>query len=135
MDLLGAARPCDEEEDLQNLTTAWHGEDLRHPAANPLEMLGRLDDPDEGEAAGSHRAICVAGNNLTHLGNLVGDANASSPEHDRAVGTEIFAPCRMLLTKPIRGVLGKARRGYLPYGPSTHAVVEKVPVADKLALL
>ena len=91
MDLSLAAGASDEKQDLENLAAAGHGEDLRHPCSNPLEMFRRLNDPYKCKATSGDSAICVTGNNVAHVWNLVSDTNTSSPEHDRAVGAEIFA--------------------------------------------
>jgi hypothetical protein len=42
-------------------------------------MLGRLNDPDECEAACGDGAVCVSSHNVAHMGNLVRDTNTSSP--------------------------------------------------------
>jgi hypothetical protein len=93
MDLFGAPRSGDEEEDLENLAPSGHGQNLCHPGSNPLKMLGRLNDPDKREPASGSRAIGIGSDNVAHVGNLVGDTDTSRPQHDGAIGREIFAAC------------------------------------------
>jgi hypothetical protein len=79
VNLLGTARTSDEEQDLQNLAAAWHGQDLCHPCTDPFQVLGRLDDPDECKTAGGDGSVGVTSNDITHVGNLVSDTDTSSP--------------------------------------------------------
>ena len=79
MDLLGAPRSGHKQQDLENLTTAGHREDLRHPGADPFKVLRRLDDPYEGETAGGGGAIGVGSDNITNVGHLVSDTNTGCP--------------------------------------------------------
>jgi hypothetical protein len=91
VDLLSAARTSDEEQDLEDLATTGHGENLRHPGADPFKVLRRLDDPDKSKAARRSRTVGVGSDNLTNVGNLVRDADTSRPEHDSTIGRKIFA--------------------------------------------
>lgn len=47
-----AAGPGHEDLDAQDVAAARHGEDGRHPGADPLEVFGGPDDPDQEDAAG-----------------------------------------------------------------------------------
>lgn len=97
VDLLGAARPCDEEQDLENLATARHGEDVCHPRADPFEVLRRLDNPYQGQPSGGGGTIGVSSDDFANLRNLMRDTNTCGPEHDCAVGAKIFTTCDMTL--------------------------------------
>ncbi len=88
MDLLGAAGAGDEELDAQDVAAARHGEDGGHPGADPLEVVGGADDPDEEDAARGDGAGGVPGKEGPHEGELVADADAGGEEHDGAVGVE-----------------------------------------------
>lgn len=91
MDFLGASWTGDEEEDLEDVAAAGHGEDLCHPGADPFEMFRGLNDPDESKAASGGRAVCVLSNDFADMGNLVADSDAGGPEHDGAIRGEVFA--------------------------------------------
>lgn len=95
MDLFGAARPRDEEQNFEDLATARHGEDVCHPCPDPFEVLRRLDDPDKSQTASGAGAVGVSGNKLAYLRNLMCDANTRSPKHDGTVRSEVFATCDM----------------------------------------
>lgn len=97
VDFLGAPRPSNEKQDLENFATAGHGEDVRHPCSDPFKVLRRLDDPDQGKPAGGGGAVGVSGNELSHVRDLVRDTNTRSPEHDSAIRAQIFATCNMTL--------------------------------------
>jgi hypothetical protein len=90
VDLLGATWTSDEEQNLQDLTTTWHGKNLCHPSADPLEVLRRLDDPHKCEATSSNSAVCVTSNNITDVGNLVRNTDTSSPKHHCTVGAKVL---------------------------------------------
>lgn len=92
MDLFGAARSSDEEEDFQDIATLIHGQDLCHPWSNPFEVLGRLDDPDENNSTSRGSTIRVGGHQVADVGYLVGDTNSCRKQHDRAVRLEALAP-------------------------------------------
>lgn len=96
MDLLGRARPRDEEHDAQALTAAVHGEDLGHPRADPLEVLGCLDNPDQHDLACRGSAVGVADDKVTHVGHGLRDADATSEEHDGTVRVHVVATIRTL---------------------------------------
>ena len=96
VDLLGGAGPGDEEQDLEDLAPAVHGEDLRHPGPDPLEVLGRLDDPDKHELARGDGARGVARHEVAHVRDLVRDADPRGEEHDGAVGAQRLPPVRPL---------------------------------------
>lgn len=85
MDLLGRSRPRDEKHDAQALTAAVHGEDLGHPRADPLKVLGCLDDPDQHNLARRGSAVGVADDKVTHVGHGLRDTNTTSEEHDGTV--------------------------------------------------
>lgn len=96
VDLLGAPWPGDEEEDLENLATARHREDLSHPGADPLKVLWGLDDPDKSETTCRSGSVGIRGNNVAHVRNLVRNTDTSCPEHDGTIGSKIFAAIRTL---------------------------------------
>lgn len=97
MDLLGASRTSDEKENLEDLPTARHRENLGHPCSDPLKMLWGLNDPDESKTTGGNSTIGIASDDVTDVGDLVRDTNTSSPQHDSAIRAEIFAACDMTL--------------------------------------
>ncbi len=88
MDLLGAAGAGDEEPDAQDVAAARHGEDGGHPGADPLEVAGGADDPDEEDTARGDGAGGVAREEGPHRWELVADADAGGEEQDGAVGVE-----------------------------------------------
>lgn len=88
VDLLCAAGPGDEQLDAQDVAAFVHGQDGRHPGADPLEVFGRADDPDEHDFARGDGAGRVAGDEVAHVRDLVRDADAAGEEHDGAVGVE-----------------------------------------------
>lgn len=88
MNLLCAPGPGHEEPDAHDVAPARHGEDGCHPGADPLEVFGRLDDPDQGDAAGGDGAGGVARQEVADEGDLMGDADATGEEYDCAVGVE-----------------------------------------------
>ena len=90
MDLLGAAGAGDEEQNLEDLATTWHGKDLCHPCTDPLQVLRRLDDPYKCEATSSNSAVCITSNDIAHVGDLVRDTNTSSPKHHSAIGAKVL---------------------------------------------
>ena len=85
MDLLGAARASDEEQNLQDLAAAWHGQNLCHPCTDPFQVLGRLDNPDECKSAGGDSSVGVTSDDITDVGDLVSDTDTSSPQHDSSI--------------------------------------------------
>jgi hypothetical protein len=85
VDLLGAARAGDEEEDAEDVATLLHAEDLGHPGTDPFEVLGRLNDPDKGDLASGVGAVGVTGDEVTNVRNLVGDTDTGSEKHDGTV--------------------------------------------------
>nr|POE88211.1 hypothetical protein CFP56_11440 [Quercus suber] len=87
-DLLGAAGPGDEEQDAQDVAAALHGEDLRHPRPDPLKVLGRLDDPDQHDAARRAGAGRVRGDQVAHVRDLVRDADARGEQQHGTVRAE-----------------------------------------------
>lgn len=62
------------------------GEDIGHPGADPLEVFGALDGPDEAEAADGGRAGRVGGDEGADVREVVGDADAGGEEEEGAVG-------------------------------------------------
>lgn len=86
VDLLGRPRPRHEEHDAEALASAVHGEDLGHPRADPLQVLGRLDDPHEHDLAGRDRAVGIARDEVPHPGDGLRDADTTGEEHHGAVG-------------------------------------------------
>lgn len=85
LDLARVAGPGDEEHDPQHVPSAVHGEDSRHPGTDPFEVLGRLDNPDEGHPARGDRPVGVPLHQMTDKWDVVGDAHAAGEEHHRAV--------------------------------------------------
>ena len=75
----------DEQLDAQYLSSLLHGQDLRHPRTDPLQVLWGLDDPDEGDAASGDGAGGVAGYEVSDVGDLVGDADAGGEEENGSV--------------------------------------------------
>ena len=88
MDLLGAPGARDEKLDAEHIPPPIQGQDLAHPRPDPLEVFGRLDDPDEQDAARGHGAVREALDQRADVGDLVGDADAAGEEDDGAVGGE-----------------------------------------------
>jgi hypothetical protein len=91
VNLLCAAGTRDEKQNLENLTATRHRQNLCHPGADPLEVLGGLDDPHKCQAAGSDGAVGVTSDNVTHVRNLVRDTDTGCPQHDGAIGAEVLA--------------------------------------------
>ena len=91
VDLLGAPGPRHEQLDAQHVAPARHGEDGRHPGPDPLEVLGRADDPGQEDAAGRDGAGGVTREEVAHDGHLARYADAAGDEHDGAVGVEVRA--------------------------------------------
>ena len=92
VDLLGAARAGDKEQDAEDIATLLHAEDLCHPRADPFKVLGRLDDPDKSDLASGVRAVGVSGNEIADVRNLVSDTNTGGEKHDGAVRSKaLFA--------------------------------------------
>ena len=89
MDLLGAPGPGDEKLDAEDIPPLVEGQDLAHPRPDPLEVFGRLDDPDEEDAAGGDGAGGEAGHERADVGDLVGDADAAGEEDHGAVGGQV----------------------------------------------
>ena len=73
---------------MEGLAAAGHGEDVVHPRAHPLELLGGADRPHERDAPRGGRAGGVGGQEGAHVAELVGDARAAGEEEDGAVGVE-----------------------------------------------
>lgn len=88
MNLLGAAGPGDEQLNAEDVAAFVHGQDGRHPRADPLEVFGRADHPDENDFARGDGAGRVPGDEVAHVGDLMGDADAAGEEQDGAVGVE-----------------------------------------------
>lgn len=85
MNLLCRARPADEEHDTEHLAALLHTEDLRHPGADPLQMLRALDGPDKDNLARGRHAVAVGNDQVADVGHRLGDANTAGKEHDGAV--------------------------------------------------
>lgn len=79
VDFLRASWTGDEEEDLEDVAAARHGEDLCHPGADPFKMFRGLNDPDESETAGGGGPVGVLGDDFTDMGDLMADTNAGGP--------------------------------------------------------
>ena len=92
VDLLDGAGPRDEELDAQHVAALVEREDGGHPRADPLEVLRRLDDPHEGDAAGGDGAVGEADDQVADVADLVGDADAAGEDEDGAVGAEGVQP-------------------------------------------
>ena len=92
VDLLGGAGPGDEELDAQHVAALVEREDGGHPGADPLEVLGGLDDPHERHAAGGNGAIGEAGDQVADVAHLVGDADAAGKDEHGAVGAQRVQP-------------------------------------------
>ena len=52
MDFPRAAGPGHEDLDAQDVPAARHSKDGRHPGADPFDVFGGADDPDQGDGAG-----------------------------------------------------------------------------------
>lgn len=89
VDLLGRARPRHKQHDPQALAPPVHGQDLGHPRPDPLEVLGRLDDPHQQDLARRHRAVGVADHQVAHVRHGLRDAHAAGKEHHCAVRVHI----------------------------------------------
>ena len=94
LNLLGAARPRDEQEYFQNIPSLGLGENGRHPRPDPLQVLGRLDDPDEYDLARRDGAIAVARDEVADVRDLVGDSDACGEQQHCAVGMQGLATIR-----------------------------------------
>lgn len=124
MDLLGGARASHEQEDLEDLTAVGHRQDLRHPRADPLEVLGRLDDPDEGDATDGGGALVVSLDEVADVRDLVGDTDTGGEEHDGAVRGQILVSV---------GTLDESRGNELAGGALLNLLVESVGEASTAA--
>ena len=96
VDLLGAPGPRDEQQDLEDVATLVHAEDLRHPGPDPFKVLGRLDDPDQDDLPGGAGAVRIGVDEVADMGDLVCDAHTGGEEHDRAVRLEALLAVRTL---------------------------------------
>lgn len=126
MDLGGAARARDEELDAQDVAPARHAEHGRHPGPDPLEVVGRADDPDEEDAPGGDGAGGVARDEVPRQGHLVRDADAGGEEHDGAVGVEG-------LVRAAVGAFDEGGEGDAPVGAVEGFAVEAVGEAGAAA--
>lgn len=86
--LLGVAWTRNEEHDPEDLPTAFHAQDGRHPWPNPLEVFRRLNSPHERDSSSCNGALCVAGNKMAHEWDDVCDAYAASEQDDCPIGVE-----------------------------------------------
>ena len=117
MNLLRTARSRDEQLNAQDVATLVHGQDGRHPRADPFEVFGGADDPDEEDAAGGEGAGGVAGHEVAHVGDLVGDSYAAGEEDDGAVRMQRMQAAIWAFDKrtqrdaAIRGALGFFKQG------------------------
>lgn len=59
LNLLGVSRAGDEQHDTQDFPPTLHGENAGHPGTDPFEVLRRLNDPHQCDAAGRDSAVCV----------------------------------------------------------------------------
>lgn len=128
VDLLGRAGTGDEQENLEHIAAVGHRQDLRHPRADPLKMLGRLDHPDESDAADGGSALVIGFDEVAHMRDLVSNADTGSEEHDGAVRGQILEAIRPL---------DQGRGGDLSRGALLDLLVESVgetsATADKKA--
>ena len=86
MNFLGAPGSRNEKLDTQDISPLIESQDLAHPGPDPLEVFGRLDDPDEQNSTRGHGAGREARDERADVGDLVGDADAAGEENDGAVG-------------------------------------------------
>jgi len=78
VDLLGAARAGDEEQNAEDVAALLHAEDLGHPGTDPFEVLGGLDDPDKCDLASGVGAVGVTGDEIANVRDLVSDTDTGS---------------------------------------------------------
>lgn len=88
MNLLGASGSRDEKENLENVAALLHAENLCHPWANPFQVFGGLDDPNENDLAGRAGSIRVRGYEVANMWYGVGDTNTGCKKHDCTVRLE-----------------------------------------------
>ena len=87
-DLLSRAGPGDEEGDAQDVAAAREREDGDHKGPDPFQVFGRLDHPDEADAARGDGAVREAVDQRGDEGQDVGDPHAAGDQEERAVAGE-----------------------------------------------
>lgn len=81
-------RSRDEQLDGKAVSATWETEDLVHPWADPFEVLGVADDPDEGDLAGCDGAVVETVDEVLGEADLMRDSGCAGEEDDVPVGVE-----------------------------------------------